>query len=529
MKRLAVLLICAVMLFTVSACAQNDKTFTVSYADNGQIYEIEVKRNNLYSIEEIPFKQGYEFLGLFDKEEGGNIYIDKNGTSINKFKLNKDLTLYPRFAPKTYTFILDYCGGTTASCTDSIAVEYGSELTDIPLDATLENYVFNGWFTEIDGNGERISDANGILSEKKTVDEHNYTLTDDGKIYLFAHYTLNSYKVTFCFDDEEQTKIEKYADYDSLIEDIAPVKNVFGFYVLNWSTEKGDGQMNNAVYKVTGEMTLYACKYGCGIIFESGNGQKFPTLIAEIGGEISLPVPEREGYCFDGWHTESGEKFSYTVMPPESLTLKAKWLPNPVITLNENHGASVDDISAKAGSAITLPETSRSGYTFAGWYTETGEKFTDSVMPEKDITLTARWYKNQSVAFSITDGEKSVNSSHTGIIFTVDCSQFFDENTSTEISVKVSYNVKIVNYWFPAEKPTYFVFAFHSKNEVNSAYEIGNAICRWSGEYGYCSASFDSVLKGNKIYIAADSNTWAWGYKISNFKITLDFIDNKLI
>lgn len=74
----------------------------------------------------------------------------------------------------------------------------------------------------------------------------------------------------------------------------------------------------------------------------------------------------------------------------------------------ENGGESVEDITRVGGSLIgALPETTREGYTFAGWYADTGltSEFTTRLMPKADTTVYAKWTANEyTVNFHVNGG-----------------------------------------------------------------------------------------------------------------------------
>ena len=63
------------------------------------------------------------------------------------------------------------------------------------------------------------------------------------------------------------------------------------------------------------------------------------------------------------------------------------------LTLNSMGGSSVSNIEALGGSEITLPEPTKSGYDFDGWYTEEegGTKITSNTMPTSNTTYYAHW------------------------------------------------------------------------------------------------------------------------------------------
>ena len=131
------------------------------------------------------------------------------------------------------------------------------------------------------------------------------------------------------------------------------------------------------------------------------------TVDDTSGKAISLTAPEaREGYTFSGW-TMVVDGTSY-ILPAENaaipagtlgdITLTGIWLAqDQKITLNANGGkfeggSETLTITAEYGSSVTLTTPTRSGYTFAGWYTDEDctTPFTGTTMP-LTTTLYAGW------------------------------------------------------------------------------------------------------------------------------------------
>ena len=69
-------------------------------------------------------------------------------------------------------------------------------------------------------------------------------------------------------------------------------------------------------------------------------------------------------------------------------------------------------IKVKKGEKITLPNTSKDGYTFEGWYYE-NEKLRDGVWFDHDVTIRARWIEalkpTMTITFDTDGGEKLEN------------------------------------------------------------------------------------------------------------------------
>lgn len=63
-------------------------------------------------------------------------------------------------------------------------------------------------------------------------------------------------------------------------------------------------------------------------------------------------------------------------------------------------GVTVPSITAPCGSKVTAPEPpAREGYRFDGWLLD-GKPYTFGVMPDSDITLTAKWAKLYTITFN---------------------------------------------------------------------------------------------------------------------------------
>lgn len=152
------------------------------------------------------------------------------------------------------------------------------------------------------------------------------------------------------------------------------------------------------------------------------NGGTTPTTTKSILYNTaygSLPKPTRTGYTFDGWYTAKDGGTLITedliVSVTTDQTLYAHWTLNPyTVTLDANGGTVSDDsvtVTYSNGYG-TLPEPTRDGYTFLGWFTaaDGGTEVTASttVTTNKDHTLYAHWQKNKAVGDVNADGTFNV-------------------------------------------------------------------------------------------------------------------------
>jgi len=122
----------------------------------------------------------------------------------------------------------------------------------------------------------------------------------------------------------------------------------------------------------------------------SGNGSDLKVVTKRGSGEWSI----------------AGAAQSQAPTPPTPTTVK--------ITFDSRGGSSVPEESVAAGTAYTPAAVStQSGYTFGGWYTNSGvtTKWVDGTIVNSDIKLYAKWTK-ETAALS---GAKSFDGKH-GIV-----------------------------------------------------------------------------------------------------------------
>ncbi|MBQ8685398.1 MAG: InlB B-repeat-containing protein [Clostridia bacterium] len=390
---MAALLSCSVLF---GGCTDKDDTsstpteYTIQYTDDAGLHSLSVTSGSVYSLEVLPEKYGYEFLGLFDAKTGGTQYIDETGSSLSAFTDNKNMVLFPQFKAKEYTLILDYQGATVTG-SRSMTVSYDSAISELPMNLSLENKEFMGWYTEPNAQGTQIADEYGVLPANNKVTETIFDLSGtDNTIYLYAGFENVKYTVTFYFEDNnnpEEIKVEHGTD----IKDVVPETRVNGNAVLTWSKIKND---TNKEYiftgKVTDDLVLYATEYAPVIDFDENGGEEVIPVVARASSSISLPTPIRENYKFIEWQDENGNTYTSTTMPTKSVTLKAVWQAK--LVFDENGGTEVTDISKAVGESITLPTPEKEGFIFAGWYTSEKEKYESKTMPATGVVLKAGWY-----------------------------------------------------------------------------------------------------------------------------------------
>jgi len=142
------------------------------------------------------------------------------------------------------------------------------------------------------------------------------------------------------------------------------------------------------------------------VTFDSQGGSAVDPQMVEHGDLITEPPdPTRTGYTFGGWYKEAGCTNAWdfaTDTVTATVTLYAKWTFNIgiiisyyTITFDSQGGSVVSSQMVEYGEKVTEPpDPTRTGYTFGGWYTESGctnawDFATDTVT--SGMTLYAKW------------------------------------------------------------------------------------------------------------------------------------------
>ena len=401
-KAILVLLLLFTLTISLVACVKGgndgDKTtgetqtsFVIQYTDDTGTFNISVEDGQPYAMSAVPYREGYDFVGLFDSEVGGTQYVNSKGSSVSVFTDKKNIVLFPRFEAKKFTVVLDYQGAAVNGARE-IEVSYDAKIKDLPTGLYMKDKDFMGWYTQPNREGAQIADAYGVIPTMSLVNSTNFDLSDpNGYIRLYAGFRGELHTVTFNFEENIPAE-EVEVEHGTAISKVVTETRVNNKAVITWSKKPNDTAKESVFNgKVTEDMVLYACEYAPVIDFDANGGKDAASIVAKAGSAIQLPAPVRTNYVFAGWYTAGGARFNATTMPSDSVKLIAKW--NPMIVFDERGGKEVNDISDVAGSKVTLPETEKDGYIFAGWYTEQGDVYTSTSMPSNSIKLMAKWYK----------------------------------------------------------------------------------------------------------------------------------------
>lgn len=368
--------------------------------------------------------QGYTFDGWY---ENGTLVSDSANYSFTM--PGEDRVLTAKYTPNTYAVNRSSEYTSMGTVSGPTSAQFNSSVT---VTATPKSgYVFAGWY-------------NGV---KKESDSASYTFTmPNYDVTLVARFTPPYYTVSFNSNGGSSCSamdVLYLGTYGNL-----PTPTKSGYLFVGW---KYNGAYITPLTPVTTKSnhTLVAewAEAGPEFIFvdfgnpygknswslDSANVGKFGLTTALLGNKLPLPsTAYKIGYDFKGWYrgedtkgNGSGTKVAEaTVMNTKTEhTLHAQWTPKTyTLSFDANGGSSCSAINVtydrRYGYHNRLPQPTKTGYVFAGWFTTEsdnngyGTQIEDStrVQAVANQTLYAKWVQeavNITVTFSASTKEQA--------------------------------------------------------------------------------------------------------------------------
>lgn len=183
-----------------------------------------------------------------------------------------------------------------------------------------------------------------------------------------------------------------------------------------------------------------ACSNKVSMNFETFGGTQIAAISLAAGSEYEAPDdPEKEGCVFLGWYLDKsceGESATLPdVMPETSVTYYAKYEECPVLTL-ETGGGTLDGATYYVRKGTSLAETlqelvpEKDGLVFGAWLSDGEILEEDAVMPEEDLTLTAKYMAAYSVEIFL---QSASNETQFDLEETASCLGWEGETVTAEI------------------------------------------------------------------------------------------------
>ncbi len=343
-----------------------------------------------------PTRDGFNFAGWYTDSACTHMYAANT-------PVTDPITLYAKWTEKPIiynevTFNYNFDGKPA----ETVQVVQGS-LISMPATPDREGYTFAGWY----------SDA----AFAHPFDFASTQVTDN--INLYARWTTEEYTVTFR-EYELNSTTQKVA-YNQKANSYVPAREGFAFD--GWYLDAALSRKYSFDTPVTGDLTLYAAwsVRTFAIHFEERGGNQVFDITNIRYGEVvpaaSIPEnPVREGFIFNGWHTDPNcadgctNMYDFSKPITEDVVIWAKWKPIEYevkfMDGDTQWGATV---KVTHGSALAEPiSPTKGGSIFAGWFREkTGSNRFDFATEHitANTTLYAHWtIKRYTITYDTNGG-----------------------------------------------------------------------------------------------------------------------------
>lgn len=340
--------------------------YTISFTVNGGTAVTAITRdyNSAVIAPTPPTKAGYTFSGWFSDAILTVPYVFGTMPASN-------ITLYAKWTINQYTISFIENGG---SLVDDIVQNYNTTVVE-PSQPTKEGNYFGGWF-----------------SDAAFTQVYAFTTIPANDVIVYVKWTVGEYTLQFL--DYEGTVLQT-GDYDfgaDLSGTSAPADPTrTGWTFVQWSGSiPATMPAGNVTIIATYDINQYKVTY------EENGGTTATDLDANYGTTITLPTITKLGYTFIGWFSNIGltTAYTYTAIPAMDTTAYAKWQINQyTIDLVTNVGSPISQITQDYNTDVTIPVTTRPGWTFSGWFTnaQLTTAYALTKIPAYNQTLYAKW------------------------------------------------------------------------------------------------------------------------------------------
>ena len=341
---------------------------------------------------------GYTWKNWNSKADGTGTVLGTGDTYVSSNRAG-DITVYACYDLDTYNITYNLNGGTGATNTT-----YNVTTATITLPTPSKTgYTFAGWYENANLTGNKVTQiAKGSTGHKE----------------FWAKWTADEYTIKWDANGGTVEPTTSTYTYDG--DPVAlPTPKREGYTFNGWFTASSGGERINDVgkeNKPTSNVTYYAHwteNLFLVTISTSANGSVTPSGEKQIGiVGLSVSATANTGYQFENWTVTGGAKVanansaSTTVTATAAGTVIANFSAiNYTITYNNldggtNHADNPTNYTIETPT-ITLQAPTRTGYSFAGWYTTnnfSGDPVTEITQGSTgNKTFYAKWIEQKEI------------------------------------------------------------------------------------------------------------------------------------
>lgn len=405
--------------------------YCISFYSNGGSYIAPIVKR--YGVEitqpENPTKQGYDFAGWYTDKELKNPY------TFPETMADQDAALYAKWVPAKVNYTIKYYEESTNGryeLIDKIEEEALTESMVSPTPAAR-----TGFSTPTTQTAEVKADGSTVIEYYYARNKYTITYLSDGEVVSSGDYRYGTmltvpavYKPGYDYKGWVAENAAAATEPPELVPAVNTTYTAYweassGIpYAVRYYVQNGNGEeytLNEICYLTgtTGTVVtasagnydasvyhLKDAKLPSGQVLADGSlvlrvyydlntytvtydlqaeDAVFPegtetTVTGRSGEVVKLAVPERQGYLFKGWYTDSSYETEFDGMiPDKDATIYAKW---EVIKVNYTVKHYQENITVEIGNDDSAAGTSSSGYTLVEeevFSAEIGAKVTPQV------------------------------------------------------------------------------------------------------------------------------------------------------
>lgn len=302
-------------------------------------------------------------------------------TTYNDYMGGSETTSVYKLTVNGYPYVtLKYGNGEEDGLIQQTSGESNAVPAVKPADPEREGFTFTGWYT----NSECTSAYD--WSKDVTV-----------PVTLYAGWeAIPTYDIDFDVGGGVPP-MDSETVYENTEYTIPAYEGTNNGYTFGGWTWKGQTYIEGQKIIVTEDITFTAVwnVNSYSVTFETSGGTSIPAQTVDFNGTATKPAtdPTKQHYDFAGWFV-GDQEFDFNTPITGNTVITAHWtIKEYTVQFDAANGSDVDDRVVDALTTIDLPSTSRSGYSFQGWYNGStyvgvaGDKF----QVVGDVTLTAHW------------------------------------------------------------------------------------------------------------------------------------------
>lgn len=274
-------------------------------------------------------------------------------------------------------------------------------------DAKNEKVIVKGYYgqpIDIPGDDRLYREGYSFAGWDKDVPD---TFTEN--LVIKATWEIESYNANFYVVDENGNKeLVETVEFEFGAPVVAPDYTApEGYEFSGWNVDGETMPAEDTDFEATLTPIGYKVTYTIsGLPADKGVTAPAAQTGLHVGDEVDIAAaPEVPGYDFDGWYDEEDNEYysdgTDTVnMSAADLNLSGTYTAKDfVISYNSNGAGEIDSDTYKCDQTVdSLPEVSKKGFEFLGWYEGDTKVEAGFKMPARDMALEAKW---EEVGFKV--------------------------------------------------------------------------------------------------------------------------------